>query len=255
MYKIKLENVSVFYGSRCALKDINLNIRYKDFIGIIGPNGGGKTTLLKLILGFIIPNEGKIYNNYEKIGYVPQYATFNLNFPISVIDVVLMGFLSNRIKLFHKYTKQELKLAKEVMNKLGILELKNRQINQLSGGQLQKVLIARALLMKPNILLLDEPTTNIDVSSKTDIYRILKKLNMEITILIVSHDIGIISSYVNSIACLNQTLYYHDENFNINQDTIEKVYGCPVDIITHGKIPHRVLRNHQEGYDDRTAKI
>ncbi|MDI3533826.1 MAG: zinc transport system ATP-binding protein [Thermosediminibacterales bacterium] len=210
MYDLELKNVNVYYDKVCALKNINLQVKKSEFLGIIGPNGGGKTTLLKLILGMIKPSSGIVnINENITIGYVPQTSNFNKHFPIKVLDVILMGRLDKSLKLFHKYTKEDVEKVGKIMERLGILELRDRQVGELSGGQLQKVLIARALAVEPKMLLLDEPTANIDVQSKTEIFEILKKLNEQVTIILVTHDIGIMSSYVDTIAFLNQKLYYH----------------------------------------------
>lgn len=246
MYDIEVKNVSVYYDSVCALRNVNLKVKHKDFLGILGPNGGGKTTLLKTLLGLIKPTEGEVkIGKGGLIGYVPQYTNFNKDFPISVLDVVLMGLLPKRMKWFHKYLKKDIDKAENIMKELNIFEFKDRQISQLSGGQMQKVLIARALVMEPTILLLDEPTASIDANAKTEIYALLKELNEKMTIIIVSHDVGVISSYITSVACINKTLHQHENEFGVDQDTLEKVYGCPVDMIAHGKIPHRVFREHE----------
>lgn len=246
MNAIEIENLS-------ALKDINITIKDREFIAILGPNGGGKTTLLKAILGLVKPSSGriKIYGrnpSYKRnsIGYVPQFTKFEKIFPIDVIDVVLMGRLKSGMNFFHKYSREDIEFAKNIMNILDVYELKNRQIGQLSGGQMQRVLIARALCTEPKLLLLDEPTASLDVQSKTSIYSLLKDLNKNITILVVTHDTGFVFSYIDKIACLNQKLFYHGEP-ELDKNIMYKVYGCPVDVIAHGDIPHRVFRSHQEG--------
>lgn len=246
---IEIENLNVFYGSNCALSNINLYIPDKDFLAIIGPNGGGKSTLLKSMLGLISPFSGSIKifgTRAEKaagnIGYVPQSSHFNRNFPANVFDVVVMGRLANSPSLLYRYEQSDYDIALSCMQQLEIEHLQKRQIGNLSGGQIQRVLIARALAMQPQILLLDEPTASIDSTSKTHIYSLLEKLNQELTIIIVTHDIGAISSYVKHIACLNKSLYYHGD-VELNDSLMQKVYGCPVDLIAHG-VPHRILRTH-----------
>lgn len=250
MKAIEIEDLNIKYNNISVLKDINLTIDDKEFVAIIGPNGGGKTTLLKAILGLTKPSTGKIriYGSMpgyksNSIGYVPQFTKFEKTFPIDVFDVVLMGRLKSDIKFFHKYSKEDIEYAKNIMNMLDIYKLKDRQIGQLSGGQLQRVLIARALCMEPKLLLLDEPTASLDEQSKSNIYSILKDLNKKITILIVTHDVGFVFSYIDKVACLNQKLFYHGEP-ELNKDIMDKVYGCPVDVIAHGDVPHRVFRNH-----------
>ncbi|MCG8501524.1 MAG: ABC transporter ATP-binding protein [Firmicutes bacterium] len=247
---IEMSGVSVYYDQICALDHIHLNIKEKEFLAIIGPNGGGKSTLLKVVLGLIKPDKGDVKvlgqpvrHSQSAIGYVPQFSSFDKQFPIDVTDVVLMGRLSDRIRLFHSFTKEDREIVEKVMKQLEIDGLKNRQIGQLSGGQLQRVLIARALVTNPKILMLDEPTASLDANAKTQIYAILKELNQKVTVVVVSHDMGAVSSHVNRIACLNKKLYYHGEA-QLNNNVVRQVYGCPIDLIAHG-IPHRVLKTHE----------
>jgi zinc transport system ATP-binding protein len=253
MNAVEIKNLNVNYEKLNALKDINITIKDKEFIAILGPNGGGKTTLLKSILGLIKPSSGdiKVYgkdpmDKRNSIGYVPQFSKFEKNFPISVIDVVLMGRLKAGMKFFDKYSKKDIEYAENIINTLEINELRNRQIGELSGGEMQRVLIARALCTESKLLLLDEPTASLDVESKNSIYSLLKDLNKDITIIVVTHDTGFVFSYIDKIACLNQKLFYHGEP-ELDSDIMDKVYGCPVDIIAHGNVPHRVLKSHQEG--------
>lgn len=249
---IELKNVNVYYKDICALENINLSIEDGEFLAILGPNGGGKSTLLKLLLGIVKKDSGlvKIFGeepkkSENKIGYVPQFTKFNKSFPINVRDVILMGGIDPKIKLFYKYSKKHMDKVNDTMKELNIYHLRDRQIGQLSGGQLQRVLIGRALFMNPEILLLDEPTASLDGVTKTRIYSLLKNLNKEITVIIVTHDYGVVSSYVKNIACLNKTLYYHGEK-GMDSDLVKAVYGCPVELIAHG-MPHRVLGEHREG--------
>lgn len=249
MYDIEFKNISVYFGKVCALKDINVKVKEKEFLAVIGPNGGGKTTLLKVLLGLVKPTTGKVIIKGDKtIGYIPQFTTFNKDFPISVQDVVLMGRMNKSLRIFHKYSKEDMEKTNILMEQLGIYEFKDRQIGNLSGGQIQKVLIARALASEPDILVLDEPTASLDADAKTEIYELLKEINKKVTIIIVSHDLIAMSTYVDSIACLNKALYYHGDH-KVDNNTIKKVYGCPVELIAHG-VPHRVLDEHEGGYDD-----
>lgn len=251
---IEVKDLCVDYGQIRALDNINLNVKKGEFLGIIGPNGGGKTTLLKVLLGLIKPTKGELkVNNKKPIGYVPQFTNFDRGFPISVLDVVLIGSLEGRIKFFHKFNKNQIKKAEDIMKSLSILDFKDRQISQLSGGQLQKVLIARALMVDPEIMILDEPTASLDANAKTDIYNLLKELNKEKTIIVVSHDMGVINSYIDTVACLNKNLHYHGDDSKLRQNTLEKVYGCPVELVAHGSTPHRVLRMHEEDQDDNRS--
>ena len=247
---IKLEKVWVRYGELTVLEDVSLTVYRGDFLGIIGPNGGGKTTLLKVILGLIKPSRGKVTvlgglpeSKRGLIGYVPQITQFDRNFPASVLDVVLMGRLG-RDKMFKRYDERDKMIALEMLEAMEMAEFKDRPIGELSGGQLQRVLVARALASEPEILLLDEPTASIDEPTKTELYELLKKLNEKVTIVLVSHDIGVISTYVDKIACLNRRLFYHGSK-ELTTKTIEETYRCPVDLIAHG-VPHRVLREHKE---------
>ena len=184
----------------------------------------------------------------DKIGYVPQISNFDRNFPISVLDVVLMARLGGRVRFFHQYKKEDIEKAEAVLEQLNLLQLKDRQIGKLSGGQLQRVLIARGLTVEPEILLLDEPTANVDASSTSQIYQLLKELNKEKTIIVVTHDMAAVSSYFDSLACLNEKLYHHGDK-QLDQHTTEQVFGCPVDLIAHGH-PHHVFEPHGEGEND-----
>lgn len=251
-YAVELDDVSVNYGEVEALKSIKLQVEKGSFLGIIGPNGGGKTTLLKVILGLIKPANGSVKvmgcslnQAVDQIGYVPQISNFDRSFPINVLDVVLMARLGGRVRFFHQYQKEDVQKAEAILEQLNLLHLKKRQIGKLSGGQLQRVLIARGLAVEPEILLLDEPTANVDASSTSQIYELLKELNKEKTIIVVTHDMAAVSSYFDSLACLNEKLYHHGDK-HLNQSTTEQVFGCPVDLIAHGH-PHHVFTPHGEG--------
>jgi zinc transport system ATP-binding protein len=248
---VELQNVSVDYGPIQALHQVNIKIEDKDFLAIIGPNGGGKSTLLKVIAGLVPPTSGQVrvlgaplHASHGKIGYVPQRFSLNRSFPINVSEVILTGRLTQNRLFLHHYTEEDYRAVEKIMYKLEISDLKNRQIAQLSGGQLQRVLIARALVMEPRILLLDEPTASLDASSKTQIYSLLSDINKDVTIIMVTHDMGVISSYVKNLACLNVTLFYHGFP-QITDELLGQVYGCPVELIAHG-VPHRVLPVHME---------
>jgi zinc transport system ATP-binding protein len=247
-FVIEIKNVYVRYKDFDVLEDINLNVKENDFLGIIGPNGGGKTTLLKTILGIIKPYKGEIkilgeepQNARKFIGYVPQYVFFDMKFPITVWEVVLMGRLG-RDKYFKKFTREDMEIAEMSLKYVEMEKSKDKKIGELSGGERQRVFVARALASQPKILLLDEPMANVDSPREKEFYELLKKLKEKLTIILVSHDIGIISAYVDKIACLNRKIYYHDSKEILLQD-LSAVYGCPVDIIAHG-LPHRVLKEH-----------
>lgn len=244
---IEINNLSVSFNGVRVLDDINLTVFDRDFLGIIGPNGGGKTTLLRTLLGLIEPDNGTISimgqplkQNRHFISYVPQFATFDRAFPISVWEVVMMGRIGQ--KKGRSYSKQDQIIALEALKRVEMENLKDRQIGQLSGGERQRVLVARALAAKPQILLLDEPTASVDGRFEAGFYDIMQELNKEITIILVSHDISAVSTYVKTIACLNQQLFYQHAK-ELTEEMVEHAYNCPVHLIAHG-IPHRVLEPH-----------
>lgn len=247
---LRLEKLSFDYGDHRVLEDINLTVYDDDFLGIIGPNGGGKSTLLKIILGLLTPTEGNIslFDKNPKegrkyVGYVPQYTLVDRNFPINVEQVILSGRIGYT-DFFKRYSVADRKISDNAMDIMGIRNIRDTQIGKLSGGQLQRVLIARALATEPKLLLLDEPTSNIDVQAETDFYDFLHKLSEKMAIILVTHDTGAISSHVKTIGCINKTLHYHGEK-NIPPNVFEKLYGCPIELIGHG-IPHRVLQEHED---------
>jgi zinc transport system ATP-binding protein len=248
---IHIDNLSVYYGETPALTNVSLDVSQGEFLGIIGPNGGGKSTLLKAILGLIPITRGSIQiygqpfeKNRAAVGYVPQYVTMDRRFPISSFEVVLTGRLKPGLSLFAKYTKEDKKIAYQQLERVGIGHLANRQILELSGGEFQRLLIARALTVNPKLLLLDEPTASVDATSREQIYNLMEELNKEMTIVLVTHDLLAISSKVGKLACLNGNLVYHGEP-ELNEDIVNELYGCPVDLIAHG-VPHRVLKEHKE---------
>ncbi|MFO8109553.1 MAG: metal ABC transporter ATP-binding protein [Thermoplasmata archaeon] len=246
---LQIKDVTVKYGKTTVLKDVNLELEKGDFLGIIGPNGGGKTTLLKTILGLISPDEGsvRLYGKPPKsakhmLGYIPQHTRFDMKFPIRVFDVVLMGRLGD-LGLNPFYSHEDKKIARDVLKDVDMWEYRKRHISKLSGGQLQRVLLARALATKPDFLLLDEPTASVDEKIKGSLYSLLTDLKERgITIILVSHDIGVISAHVEKVACLNKYLIYHG-NGELSSEMIEAAYECPIDLIAHG-LPHRVYEHH-----------
>lgn len=246
---VRLENVWVYYDSIPVLEAINLSVESNDFLGIIGPNGGGKTTLLKVILGLIKPNRGRVTvlgmppeRGRKHIGYISQFNLFDHDFPISVFEVVLMGRYK-RSGLLPRYTEEDKKAATEALDTVDMLDYKDRQIGRLSGGEQQRVFIARALATAPKLLLLDEPTASIDTSMQAEFYELLDRLKENMAIVLVSHDVSAVSIYVSEIACLNHQLFYHGSK-EVSAEELEKTYRCPVQLIAHGTVPHRVLREH-----------
>ncbi len=247
---VQVENVYAGYNHETVLEDINLAIQPEDFIGLIGPNGGGKTTLLKVILGLLEPRQGSVRvmgksprRGRKWIGYVPQFAIFDSDFPISVHDVVRMGRLGPD-HLFKPYSEKDDAIVDERLAWVDLLEHKDRALSELSGGQRQRVYIARALAGEPALLLLDEPTISVDIEARAHIYDLLHRINGHgVTILLVSHDLNVISKYVKTIGCLNRTLHYHGEK-ELTAEMVNASFGCPVDLIAHG-VPHRVLEEHE----------
>jgi len=214
---VRMESVWFGYNSEPALENVSLCVKQRDFLIVIGPNGGGKTTLLKLLIGLIKPNREniKVFGlkpelSRSQVGYVPQRAVIDPQFPVTVWDVVLMGRLGGR-RLGKKYSAEDRKIAADALEKVSLYEMRNRRIGKISAGQRQRALIARALAVQPQLLLLDEPTASLDSKIKRDIYKILSALNDHMTIVMVSHDIEVVSRYAKTVACLNCRLAYHNE--------------------------------------------
>lgn len=251
-YAIEIQNVSVQYGQHPALKGVEMKVPEGDYLGIIGPNGGGKTTLLKAILGLVPIQSGQIelfgkpgLQGRSEVGYVPQFALMDKNFPITLYDVVLSGRQRPGLSPFFRFSMDDRGIVDELIEQVGIKHLAKRQIAELSGGEFQKMLIARALATKPKLLLLDEPTANVDATARNQIYQLLEDLNRTITIVLVTHDLLAVSAQVQSLACLNGRLVYHGDS-ELTENVVDQLYGCPVDLIAHG-VPHRVLHVHKEG--------
>jgi zinc transport system ATP-binding protein len=244
---VEIKDLSFVYHRIPVLKDVNLSICKGDFLLLMGPNGGGKTTLLKLMMGLLKPASGTVRvfgrppeQAAHHIGYVPQDVHINPKFPISAMDVVLMGKLKPGAGKT-RYSASDRIAADKVLDRLGMGAYGRRHIGDLSGGQRQRIMIARALMTEPEFLFLDEPTSGIDAEGQGDFYDLLKELNESITIVLASHDLVMLSSYVKSIACVNQTVYHHDEPEVT--DAMMGMFHCPVELVAHG-VPHRVLKEH-----------
>ena len=234
---IEIENLSFSYDKELVLQDINLKIYDKDFLLLIGPNGGGKSTLLKLILGINDTNKGSIRflskfvdNKFADIAYVPQNTNINIDFPIKAIEVVMMGCSKNKVPFFG-YKREELKHAKRILKKVGVEEFADTKIASLSGGQRQRVMIARALYSIPKILLLDEPTSNIDADGQQAIYKLLQDLNKEVTIIVISHDLSIILDYASKVAHINKKLSFHDISSMKKSFSSKDRHICEVELL------------------------
>ena len=252
---IELNDVSFSYNDHPVLQDVNLDVRDGDFIAVIGPNGGGKTTLLKLMLGLLRPDRGSVRvlgrtteRSSHRIGYVPQDVHVNRDFPITALDVVRMGKLEPR-RRFSRSSGRDRRDALDALERMEMAAFAGLRIQELSGGQRQRIFIARALVAKPRILLLDEPTASIDSRGQAEFLNFLKELNREVTILIVSHDLLVIPTYVKSVACVNRNLHYHRKS-EITEEMMEGMYPssggtCPIELVAHG-FPHRVLKPHGE---------
>jgi zinc transport system ATP-binding protein len=240
---IGIKDLDAAYHRQKVLTNVSLSVCDRDFIGIIGPNGGGKTTLLRVILGLLKPLKGSIEYSVERsdIGYLPQGIQVDDKFPITVREVVTSG-LGNRLSLARRLKTSERQKVDSVLDTVGLIELSSRPVGELSGGELQRTMLARAIVSSPRILILDEPDTHVDNRFEMELYSLLKELNKQLTILLVSHDIGTISPYIKTIACVNRDLHYHSSN-EISEEQL-KVYNCPIEIITHGPVPHRVMKEH-----------
>ena len=245
---VEISNVSKKFDRLSVLHDINLNINEKDLMAIIGPNGGGKSTLLKIIMGILTPDTGevKVFGRDPKkarklMGYLPQHVAFDPNFPINVFDTVLSGRYHG---LFKGYTKSDEEAVEKALKDVEIYKLRDRQISEISGGQMQRVFIARSIVKEPKLLLMDEPMASIDPEMQNSFYKLLSRLNDKMTIILISHDVGAVSAHVDKIACLNRELFYHGP-VEGSAEGLEEVYKCPLELISHG-IPHRVLGKHEK---------
>jgi zinc transport system ATP-binding protein len=243
---IELKNINIKFNENPVLRDINLTIEENDFMAIIGPNGGGKSTLLKIILGILKPDSGEVRIFGRKpedarklMGYLPQKVSFDHDFPIDVFHTVLSGRYRG---LFKGHTKEDEIAVIKALKDMDMFDLKDRQISRLSGGQMQRVFIARAIVREPKILLMDEPMASIDPEMQNSFYSLLSRLKNKMTIILVSHDVGTVSTQVDKIACLNSTLYFHGP-VEDSAEGLEELYKCPIELITHG-VPHRVLKDH-----------
>ncbi len=244
---VELRNVSVDYDGYRALDNVNLEIYDNDFIGVIGPNGGGKTTLVQTIIGSLqhsgeVRLAPELYHNGERlIGYMPQISTFDRTFPISVREVALSGLQSSH-GFLSRYTRADKQKANNLLEMAGIAEYANKPIGEISGGQMQRAMLCRAIISSPKLLILDEPTTYVDNKFEKELYTLLHDLSHQMAIVMVSHDLGTITSVVRSIVCVNRHVHRHDSNIITEEQLLN--YDCPLQIISHGNIPHTILEHH-----------
>ena len=268
---IEIKNLSAGYDSRTVLRNVNLTVYDRDFLGIIGPNGGGKTTLIKCILGLLKPTTGEILyrvttasnnnpafldnsatnsqfstlNSQFSMGYLPQYNSIDRKFPITVEEVILSG-LSSQKSLISRFTATHREKARQVIARMGLEGLEKRAIGALSGGQLQRALLGRAIISDPALVVLDEPSTYIDKRFEARLYELLAEINHDCPIILVSHDIGTVLQQVKSIACVNETLDYHPDT-GVSEEWLERNFNCPIELLGHGALPHRILAEHKHG--------
>ncbi|HKQ48807.1 MAG TPA: ABC transporter ATP-binding protein [Phycisphaerae bacterium] len=235
---IEFEDVSFAYEREPVLKDVTIRIAERDFVSIVGPNAGGKTTLLKLILGLLTPSRGTLRvfgvtpeRARPRVGYMPQYAQLDPQFPVSVLDVVLMGRLGMG-RIFGPYGAADRRVAQRVLAEVGLADMGRRPFSMLSGGQRQRVLIARALACEPDLLLLDEPTSNLDIGIQDDFYELLRHLSERLTVILVSHDVGFVSKLVRTVVCVNRTVSVHCAT-ELGGDAIVALYGRDVHMVHH----------------------
>lgn len=246
---IQISDLCAAYEEKTVLSHVELTVYERDFLGIIGPNGGGKTTLIKCILGLHQPQKGKIhfYKNGKEVpeinmGYLPQYNNIDKKFPISVYEVILSG-LSKQKSIFQRYNNEQHELVRQMIIQMGLEGMDKRAIGELSGGQLQRALLGRALVSNPEVIILDEPNTYIDKRFEAKLYSLLEEINKERAIILVSHDIGTILKNVKTIACVNETVHYHPHT-EVPTEWLEEHFGCPIEMLGHGSFPHRVLKCH-----------
>ena len=246
---IQISDLCAAYEEKTVLSHVELTVYERDFLGIIGPNGGGKTTLIKSILGLHQPLKGKIrfYKNGKEVpeinmGYLPQYNNIDKKFPISVYEVILSG-LSKQKSIFQRYSNEQHELVRQMIIQMGLEGMDKRAIGELSGGQLQRALLGRALVSNPEVIILDEPNTYIDKRFEAKLYSLLEEINKERAIILVSHDIGTILKNVKTIACVNETVHYHPHT-EVPTEWLEEHFGCPIEMLGHGSFPHRVLKCH-----------
>lgn len=256
---VELENVSVAYDGVLALSDVSFTVHRGEYVAVLGPNGSGKSTLIRAILGLIRPSRGRVrlfgtppwelsFRERERIGYVAQESWVHPQFPITVYDVVLMGRYAH-LGLFKRPGREDQRAVEQALVRVGIAELAGRRIGQLSGGQRQRALIARALATEPELLILDEPTTSLDVQMTEGLYELIDELHLELrlTVIVVSHDVGVVTRWADTIACLAGRLVAHGRPGEVlTPGTLECMYGQDATVFGHSVVPHLLVPRHDE---------
>jgi len=252
---VRLNNLWVWRGHHLALSEVSLTIEDGKFIGLMGPNGGGKTTLLRVIAGLIKPDRGTVKISgpvAATIGYVPQEENVDSEFPVSARNVVEMG-LSASLGPFSRLSKRNIDMVDRSLSMVGMENLASRRIGELSGGQKQRIFIARAIVGEPRLLLLDEPTTGVDAAARDDFHKLLRGLmrRLSLTILLASHDLEVVPAQVDEIICINQRVFIHAAPDKIEDtEVFREAYGCELEFMMHGRYPHRVVEMHQDEEND-----
>lgn len=254
---VEVRDVAFGYnGGPKVLEGANLLVNRGDYVAVLGPNGGGKSTLLKILLGVLTPQAGTVRvlggdprDKGSRLGYMPQYAKARKGMPMKVIDVALMGLLGETGRGF-RFSRKERDRAMAALDRVGVAHLADRSITDLSGGQRQRAFIARALVSEPEILFLDEPTASVDAQGRCSLLELLVELNRDMTIIYVSHDLSVVASGAHSVACVNHSVHFHSRP-EVTREMLHMMYGagegtCPVEMIMHGDVPHRVVPHHGE---------
>jgi len=251
---IEIRNLTFAYpGGPHVLEDVQLTVEKGEYMAVLGPNGGGKSTLIKLMLGLLEPSEGSVRVLGQapsriagRLGYVPQSSREGSDLPVRVIDTALMGFVGSTRRGFN-WSRDEVRRAERALERVGMLEHRNRRLSSLSGGQRQRAFIARALVAEPEILFLDEPTASVDAQGRCALLELLVELNKEVTVVYISHDLTVVASGAHSVACVHKNVHFHPRP-EVTREMLSMMYGdahtCPVEIFTHGDIPHRVVPHH-----------
>jgi zinc transport system ATP-binding protein len=248
---LEVRDLWVSLSGTSVLEAIDITVEEGGYLGIIGPNGAGKSVLLETILGLRKPDRGSIRlfgrspkEARPRVGYVPQHAAFDRGFPISVLQVVRMSGLGKGLRRFARSGADDRERALAALERVRMAEFADRQIGELSGGQRQRVLIARALAVKARLLILDEPSANLDSRAGAELHELLAGLVPEVTVVLVSHDLGAIVRHVESVACLDRRMHFHSVE-SITPEMIESAYHCPVDLVAHRHV-ERVSPPHHE---------